>query len=152
MGSSNTDQHLIWRWVSYAIWYRKVDQHLLCCCCDLFELRFSYHRVVWLISHISFVLWVLMTILEVWMATWHHLGGVGAVTQWVRSSEWLLTFFWRLCDLQKVSKKPCPAGVFDDTSSSNYNIEVGTHPGGWDDHKRSYKLATCLCNAQREIT
>ena len=31
------------------------------------------------------------------------------------------------------SKKPCPAGFFDDNSSNNLTIEVGTHPGGWED-------------------
>ena len=40
------------------------------------------------------------------------------------------------------SKKPCPAGFFDDNSSNNLTIEVGTHPGGWEDHRRSYKLET----------
>ena len=38
------------------------------------------------------------------------------------------------------SKKSCPAGFFDENSSNNLTIQVGTHPGGWEDHRRSYKF------------
>ena len=55
------------------------------------------------------------------------------------------------CVSARTSKKSCPAGFFDDNSSNNLTIEVGTHPGGWDGHRRSYKLDTTSCNTQNPI-
>ena len=39
-------------------------------------------------------------------------------------------------------KKAVSGRFFDDNSSNNLTIDVGTHPGGREDHRRSYKLET----------
>ena len=51
----------------------------------------------------------------------------------------------------KPPKKSCPAGYFDENSSNNLTIDVGTHPGGWEDHRRSYKLETTSSDCRTAI-
>ena len=82
-----------------------------------------------------------MTILEVWMAVCDGLSGVGSVTQGVGL---IGVTFDNQTVTARTSKKPCPAGFFDDTSSNNLTIEVGTHPGGLEDHRRTWGIHTYI--------